>query len=88
MFESFQYPENDAIPYGVNFQGSSYEMLFSGISNCDDYGIIFIEIKSTSLNGSKMTLHYVRDGDIVDTPTCPTLLPEDYMELTKQKTLL
>ncbi len=86
--DSFQDPENDANPFGVNFQHTAYEMRFSGINNCDDYGIIFIEIKSTSLNGSQMTLHYVRDGDVVDTPTCPTLLPEDYMELTKQKTLL
>lgn len=36
----------------------------------------------------EMILHYFRDGDLVDTVSCPTLLPEDYMELTKQKTLL
>lgn len=87
LFDSYQNADNDAIPYGYNFQQTVYEMRFSGKNECDDYGILFIEIKSTSLNGSKMRLFYSRDGDVVDTATCPTLLPEDWMELTKQKAL-
>lgn len=84
LFDSFQNPESDFLPYGVNFQGSAYEMLFFGVGNCNDSGTIFIEIKSTPINGSKMRLQYFRDGDVIDTATCPTLLPEDYMELTRQ----
>lgn len=84
IFNSFQNSENDANPYGVNFQGSSYEMSFSGKDECDDYGILFININSVPINGTKMKLHYFRDGDVIDTATCPTLLPENDMELTKQ----
>ncbi len=87
IFDSFQDPEEDANPYGVNFQGSSYEMRFSGKDECEDYGILFININSVPINGTKMKLHYFRDGDVVDTATCPTLLPENDMELTKQKAL-
>jgi hypothetical protein len=34
-----------------------------------------------------MRLRYFRSRDVVDTVACPILLPEDDMELTKQKTL-
>lgn len=87
LFDSFQNLENDAIPYGMNFQRTVYEMLFYGVNNCNDSGTVFIEIKNVPVNGSKMRLFYSRDGDVVDTTTCPTLLPSDWMELTKQKTL-
>jgi hypothetical protein len=87
IFDSFQNPENDANPYGYNFQRSVYEMRFNGKDECDDYGTVFIEIQSVPVNGTKMRLFYSRDGDVIDTTTCPTLLPEDWTELTKQKTL-
>ncbi|MFN4363310.1 hypothetical protein [Chryseobacterium hispalense] len=53
IFESFNSSEEDAIPFGINFQGSAYEMLFSGINNCDEYGKLFIEIKGVSANVTK-----------------------------------
>lgn len=87
IFDSFQNLEHDANPYGNNFQRTAYEMRFSGKDECDDYGTVFIEIQSVPVNGTKMRLFYSREGDVVDTATCPTLLPEDWMELTKQKTL-
>lgn len=87
LFGSFQNPENNPNPYGVNFQRTVYEMSFSGKDECDDYGTVFIEMQSVPVNGTKMRLFYSREGNVVDTTTCPTLLPEDWMELTKQKTL-
>lgn len=38
-------------------------------------------------DSKKMKFHYFRDGDVVDTATCRILLPENDMELTKQKSL-
>lgn len=84
LFDSFSNPENKANPYGNNFQRAVYEMRFYGINNCNDSGTVFIEIKSTPINGSKMRLFYSRDGNVVDTAACPTLLPADWMELTRQ----
>ena len=73
------------IPYGVNFQHSVYEMSFSGKNNCDDYGKIFLETPSISLNGGiKIKIFYAPDGDAVDTTAYPKLLPLEWTELTKQ----
>lgn len=87
LFDSFSNPDLDANPYGVNFQGSAYEMSFMANGDCFDEGMLFLEMLPLSLNNpnSQMTIQFIRDTggestfDIAD--ICPnhstyqTLLP-------------
>ncbi|WP_143885644.1 DUF6705 family protein [Chryseobacterium binzhouense] len=84
LFDSFQNVESNADPKGINFQYSVYEMRFSGKSDCVD-GKIFLQTPTISLNGSiKTKIFFYPNGDAIDTPTCPKLLPLTWADLTKQ----
>ncbi|WP_143885645.1 DUF6705 family protein [Chryseobacterium binzhouense] len=84
LYDSFQNADDNADPYGYNFQHTVYEMGFSGKSGCIN-GTIYLHTPTLSLNGgNKMKIFFYPNGDAIDTPTCPKLLPLTWADLTKQ----
>ncbi|WP_143884486.1 DUF6705 family protein [Chryseobacterium binzhouense] len=84
LYDSFQNPEDNADPYGYNFQHTVYEMRFRGKSGCVD-GTIYLHTPTLTLSGgSTMKIFFYPNGDAIDTPTCPKLLPLTWADLTKQ----
>ena len=84
LYDSFQNADDNADPYGYNFQHTVYEMGFSGKSGCIN-GTIYLHTPTLSLTGgSTMKIFFYPNGDAIDTPTCPKLLPLTWADLTKQ----
>lgn len=90
LYDTFSDPEIDANPFGVNFQGSTYEMHFGGNFDCGETGNVFMDILPNPSDGSKLRFFYTSNAEGHDPVKCPNyssfvpLLPLDWTTLTKQ----
>ena len=99
LLDSFSNPDNDANPYGFNFQGAEYEMGFMANGDCYDRGLIFLQVQQVGINNSnppQLQVVFIKNtaGDITTkdvTVNCPnyatyqTMLPHNAkVFLTKQ----
>lgn len=89
IYSNLSESDEDVSFWGVNFQGSAYEMAFIGNYDCTESGKVIIEKKFNSSN--EITLFYFDDTDVTLNPVkCPNystfvpLLPMQKMTLVKQ----
>lgn len=87
VYNTLNEPENEISLRGINLQRNTYMLDFVANSYCNDFGVVFIEVRNNNTN--EMTLYFDRDKTWYDPRKCPDfdnyvpLLPQEKMILTK-----
>lgn len=77
IFDSFANSDIEANPYGINFQGSSYEMSFTANGDCFDEGMLFLEMLPINLNNPnpQMKIHFIKSTGVETTNDLSVICP-------------
>ena len=89
LFNDLDSSDSNTSMFGKNFGTPRvYNMYFGANSECNDWGDIFISLRT--IDSTKMSISFIRGGDLFDPSNCPggygnyrTIFPRN-MGLTKQ----